>query len=204
MIIIFDHVCTFLPLCPLLFIIIPYSFPICDSIDTRNLNGPHGHLGIQGSFYGRVTDPDFKKSISTRKPVASSHPRCVHWHSEDLWGTCEHMWKHLRIISSWDQFISRIFGSTKWSIWSICLFQLHAFYSDLSTWLWHGVVDFGGRKTCALRALFWLRCVRAMSDAIAAKGGRLLVPTPKHGRSQRVVAESDDFKIPWITADHWV
>jgi hypothetical protein len=35
-----------------------------------------------------------------------------------------------------------------------------------------------------------------MSDAIAAKGGRLLVPTPKHGRSQRVVAESDDFKIP--------
>lgn len=69
---------------------------------------------LDRSFYGRVTDPDFKKSISTRKPV-----------------------------------------------------------------------DFGGRKTCALRALFWLRCVRAMSDAIAAKGGRLLVC---HGKPEDVLA----------------
>lgn len=60
--------------------------------------------------------------------------------------------------------------------------------SRVSFFLVPGEVDFGGRKTCALRALFWLRCVRAMSDAIAAKGGRLLVPLPaKHGRSQRVV-----------------
>ena len=55
-----------------------------------------------------------------------------------------------------------------------------------------GEVDFGGRKTCALRALFWLRCVRAVSDAIAAKGGRLLVRPAKHFPSYGGMS----FKIP--------
>eukprot|EP00438_Fugacium_kawagutii_P029617 Skav202660 [mRNA] locus=scaffold1791:178401:204621:+ [translate_table: standard] len=69
----------------------------------------------RGSFYGRVTDPKFQKSISTRKPV-----------------------------------------------------------------------DFSGRKTCALRCLFWLRCVRQLSDAVAQKGGRMLVC---HGKPEEVLAK---------------
>ncbi|CAJ1378860.1 unnamed protein product [Effrenium voratum] len=69
---------------------------------------------LDRSPYGRVTDPDFKKSISTRKPV-----------------------------------------------------------------------DFGSRKTNALRARFWLQCVRCISNALSASGSRLLVC---HGKPEEVLA----------------
>ncbi|CAE7933671.1 TOP3B [Symbiodinium necroappetens] len=58
---------------------------------------------LDRSNYGRVTDPEFKKSISTRKPV-----------------------------------------------------------------------DFGNRKTSALRARFWLQCVRAVGQDIVKRGGNFV------------------------------
>ncbi|CAK9000908.1 unnamed protein product [Durusdinium trenchii] len=70
---------------------------------------------LDRSFYGRVTDPNFEKSIKTRKPV-----------------------------------------------------------------------DFSGRKTCALRARFWLRCVTRMKQSIASKGGAMLVC---HGKPEEVLAK---------------
>ena len=37
-------------------------------------------------------------------------------------------------------------------------------------------VSFEGRKTCALRARFWLRCVRQLKENMASKNGSLVVP----------------------------
>jgi len=68
---------------------------------------------IDRSPYGRVTDPNFQKSIATRKPVS-----------------------------------------------------------------------FDGRKTCALRARFWLRCVRQLKEKMASKGGSLVVC---HGKPEEVM-----------------
>jgi len=92
MIIIFDHVCTFLPLCPLLFIIVPYSFPICDSIDTRNLNGHHGHLGIKAHSTGESLTRTSKSRFPLANPwLLRIHDVCIDTLriSEELANTCE-------------------------------------------------------------------------------------------------------------------